>query len=505
LILSPTRKLHSIAAFSAPVKEQLGPGGARPILRLGTDGITTAAAKSLQGPARDYMDCWLRAHTPMRDRVFRTTRSTLRDYKARGLIGQETNIPHRRVDDRFIPLTHEEQALYDRIETYISRFYNTYLAAGGPAQRALGFIMTVYRRRLTSSFLAIERSLSRRLDALVRGATLADLLDEDDVTVLETSNLADEDIEERARELAHEVAELRSFLEELAKRPPDESKMAYLHQELRDAFAGRHDTVIVFTQYTDTMDYIREQLLPVYGPKLACYSGRGAERYSPDTGGWQQISKEEVKNLFRDGVEVKILIGTDSLSEGLNLQTCGKLINYDMPWNFMRVEQSIGRVDRIGGQERVEIANYFYEGTVEEQIYRGIGEDFGWFEDVVGPAQPVLNQVESAIESVAMHSPSAERRGEIEERVHEIRNQMEEAKASPVTIEEVGSDTQPPPPEEPAIDLPALERILTTATRTAERFEPHPDIDGAYLLAVGEEDRRPVTFRRSVSMSTPPP
>jgi SNF2 family DNA or RNA helicase len=72
--------------------------------------------------------------------------------------------------------------------------------------------------------------------------------------------------------------------------------------------------------------------------------------------------------MFREGVEIKILIGTDALSEGLNLQTSAKLVNYDMPWNLMRVEQRIGRVDRIGGRELVEVANYFYKGTVEEEI-----------------------------------------------------------------------------------------------------------------------------------------
>jgi len=69
------------------------------------------------------------------------------------------------------------------------------------------------------------------------------------------------------------------------------------------------------------------------------------------------VSKKETKNLFREGEDIRILVGTDSLSEGLNLQTCGRLVNFDMPWNFMRVEQRIGRVDRIGGQPVVEATN----------------------------------------------------------------------------------------------------------------------------------------------------
>ena len=105
--------------------------------------------------------------------------------------------------------------------------------------------------------------------------------------------------------------------------------------------------------------------------RIACYSGRGGELFDPVTNTWQLISKAELKNLFRAGERVKILLGTDAMSEGLNLQTCGRLINYDMPWNFMRVEQRIGRLDRIGGKPVVEVSNYFYSRTVEEQIYKG--------------------------------------------------------------------------------------------------------------------------------------
>jgi superfamily II DNA or RNA helicase len=486
--------------LAAAAKRELGSAGARPITRIGTDGITSMAARGLRPAARGFMDDWLRAHTPMRDRVFRTTRAKLREYKAAGLLSAETNIPHRHVDDRFIPMTAEEEHLYERIERYISRFYNKYLAAGGQAQRALGFIMTVYRRRLTSSFLAIERSLQRRRETLLAGASAAALLDNDDIAALETSDLADIDAEISgvAEGLVDEVEELDAFLAELARRPPNESKMGRLLEELRAAFAGRHDTAVIFTQYTDTMDYVRDQLLATYGSHVACYSGRGGERWNADSRMWEPASKETIKTLFRAGVEVKILIGTDALSEGLNLQTSAKLVNYDMPWNLMRVEQRIGRIDRIGGREQVEIANYFYKGTVEEQIYRGIGEDFEWFEDVVGPAQPVLNQIEAAIESVAMEEPGEQRKRDINARVTAIRAEMRTAREAPVTIVELG-DTIPPEPEpEPAIDLAGLERVLTTADPTAERFIRHPDIPGAYLLLVAAGTRVAVTFRRNV-------
>ena len=165
----------------------------------------------------------------------------------------------------------------------------------------------------------------------------------------------------------------------------------------------------------------------------------------------------------------------------------------------MRVEQRIGRIDRIGRtRQRVDIANYFYEGTVEEQIYRGIGEDFEWFEDVVGPAQPVLNQIESAIEAVAMEEPGERRDKDLKKQVTEIREQMQVAREAPVTLGELGEVITLEPVREPAIDLAGLERVLTISAGTAERFMQHPKIAGAYLLEVPTGPPVAVTFRRRV-------
>jgi ERCC4-related helicase len=150
-------------------------------------------------------------------------------------------------------------------------------------------------------------------------------------------------------ELEAEIYELRSFIAALKDLPPDESKMRSLHALIESSLKAGHDTVLVFTQYADTMNYLMDQLSTAYGSRVMCYSGAGGRRRDPDTAAWQTLTKKQTKTLFRDGKDVQILIGTDSLSEGLNLQTCGRLINYDMPWNFMRVEQRIGRVDRIGG------------------------------------------------------------------------------------------------------------------------------------------------------------
>ena len=210
------------------------------------------------------------------------------------------------------------------------------------------------------------------------------------------------------------------------------------------------------------------------------------------------VTKKRVKELFREGKDVKILLGTDALSEGLNLQTSAKLINYDMPWNFMRVEQRIGRLDRIGGKPIIDISNYFYEDTVEEQVYRGIGEDVDWFEDVVGPAQPVLGQIEKAIEVVAMEAPGPARQRDVAAKITQIRASIEASKAEAINLRDLERDPSTHgPAREPAITLAGLEKVLTSVPATADRLRPHPEIKGAYLLDLPDHTV-PVTFNRQV-------
>ena len=116
-----------------------------------------------------------------------------------------------------------------------------------------------------------------------------------------------------------------------------------------------------------------------------CFSGRGGEIRSAG-GEWSAIGRDEVKRRFREG-QADLLLCTDAAAEGLNFQFCAALINYDMPWNPMRVEQRIGRIDRLGqAHPAIRIVNLHYEGTVETDIYRALRTRINLFEAVVGPA-----------------------------------------------------------------------------------------------------------------------
>ncbi len=396
----------------------------------------------------------------------------------------------------------DEDALYRRIEEYISHFYARY----ENERKGLGFIMTVYRRRLTSSFYAMTCSLERRLAFLTGRPEDREDAGERAIDPLAALGIDLDDVEQDDLDLdvgddpgptgrdrfRDEIVYVEDFLRELQALGTD-SKLDRLHDELREVLRER-DSVLVFTQYTDTMDYLRDALRDVYGRQVACFSGRGGERWR--NGGWEPCTKEELKRAFRSGDEVKILLCTEAASEGLNLETCGVLINYDMPWNPMRVEQRIGRIDRIGQRYgEVWVRNYFYDDTVEALVYQRLGDRIEWFVNVVGELQPILAEVGRTIERIAL-TPSEEREQQLAAEIARIRQDLTERRFAALDLDEY-LDDRPPAQRASPLGLTDLERVLTGSPTLGERFRPHPSIADAYLLTSGGREVA-VTFSRLV-------
>ncbi len=428
-----------------------------------------------------------RRHTPLRRFLFRSTRRLLREYREKGLL--QANVPTRQPHLEWIPMRPEEEALYRRIEEYISGFYQKY----EDERKGLGFVMTVYRRRLTSSFYAVRRSLERRLKFLQGGTPAGTTagLDQDDLELDDLTLDITEDIDEDERsQFRDEIEYVEDFLRELRSLGGPDTKVGQLLKDLEETFKRRR-TVMVFTQYTDTMDFLREQLREVYGSQVGCYSGRGGELWNGIA--WVTTTKEEIKNAFREGEEVKILLCTEAASEGLNLQSCGVLINYDMPWNPMRVEQRIGRIDRIGQEHDVVwIRNYFYEDTVEAKVYRALEDRIDWFEEVVGELQPILYQVEQVIKSVAM-TPSAERERRLLEEIDRLHHDIEAREVALLDLDQYLEAAAAAGGISTPVELSDLETILLNAPPLKQRFQPHPELNNAYLLDLGDGDLA-VTF-----------
>jgi hypothetical protein len=187
-----------------------------------------------------------------------------------------------------------------------------------------------------------------------------------------------------------------------------------------------------------------------------------------------------IKRQFREG-QIKILLCTESASEGLNLQTCGVLINYDLPWNPMRVEQRIGRLDRIGQiYPTVKIHNFYYDGTVEAKVYRKLRDRINAFATVVGNLQPILAQVPTFIEQAAISADPEEEdvlMSDFEQVLNTppMRPALEDMIA--MDVEADLHDIRQPIPPTP-VTPETIEQLFTTSARLKSdgvKFEPLRD------------------------------
>ncbi len=453
-------------------------------------------ARAMSDDDRAALLALLRHLTPLRRRMFRHTRSLLRRYQERGLL--PGRIAERDPEPRWIAFEPDEATLYARVDEYISNFYRKYEGE----RKGLGFVMTVYRRRLTSSFYALERSLERRLAFLRGQAPELGLTDEDLEDADLSEDITEELVEARSRELdaiqTEEIGYVEDFLRELRGLGTD-SKFDQLRKDLDEALAKR-DSVVIFTQYADTVDYLKEKLREVYGHRVACYTGRGGERW--ESVAWAPATKEEIKRAFRDG-DVRILIGTDALAEGLNLQTCGVEINYDAPWNPMRLEQRIGRLDRIGQRHDVVwIWTYFYEDTVEAQVYQRLLNRIDWFKGVVGPLQPILNRVERTIRDLALEEPE-QRKDRLQDALRSLEEDIDRVRQEGFDLDAVLEERlEPVPAPSPPVTQGELAAFFASTPVLASKLRPHGEIAGAFAATVSGEELV-VTFDPDVSDEHP--
>ena len=478
------------SAFEESASRRLGPVSWNAVKALPKTIKAPAKVRALDPAAREVLGQMVRHHTPIRTFVWRNGRGLLHRYRERGILTER--VPRRKPTNEWIAFTPVEQDLYDRIEEYISRFYRIY----EERRKGLGFVMTVYRRRLTSSFHAARASLARRReflvdpDAKVSRALSDEDLEQDDLGLDAAEEMEAPDAEARRIELEY----LDDFIGELDALTVD-SKLEFLKDQLGRIFWTRA-SAILFTQYTDTMDYLRDSLRAVYGSGVACYSGRGGESWDGER--WILRSKESIKEEFRKGETIRLLLCTESASEGLNLQTCGVLINYDMPWNPMRVEQRIGRIDRIGQRhDEVYVHNYFFKDTVEAQVYERLSARIDWFEDVVGTLQPILHNVGRAIGKLAMMERD-ERDATFADTVSELESQARSRDETVIDLDEMVDHNIPASAESASpVTLGDIERLFLNSELARHRFQPHGTIDGAYWLRPGSKARA-VTFRPSV-------
>ncbi len=338
---------------------------------------------------------WMRSAAPLGRRMHRNTKETLKEYFRMGLL--TATPPERRIEDVIYDYEEaRERRVYEAIKFYIDERFDQLESE----RSGKGFVMTVYRRRASSSPQALERSLERRLSGLRRVAKNeayeADLINDER---LDSRDLSEADfMEEPDRistaypsdpKVAHaESLRVSELLDQIRGLQSADSKRDRFYQEIkRVTDDGRG--VLIFTEYIDTMEYVRDNLRPSFGTALGCFSGDGGQLW--DGTAWIGVTKDVITDKLRDGT-IKVMVCTDAASEGLNLQAAGAIVNYDLPWNPSRVEQRIGRIDRIGQKlDEIRVVNFFLKNSVDERVYKTLRMRCGLFEHFVGAMQPVLS------------------------------------------------------------------------------------------------------------------
>jgi superfamily II DNA or RNA helicase len=253
----------------------------------------------------------------------------------------------------------EQRLLYEAATEYVREGYNQALAE---KRSYVGFLLLLMQRLVVSSTRAILTALERRLEALQapeEQLALFPVGPEEDWLDLDGQEQMDMLLGARLRALKNERAEVELLLEAARRcegRGPDakaEALLGWIYR-LQAEEGDPNLKVLVFTEFVPTQEMLRD-FLTERGFKVVCLNGS-----------MNIEERKRVEEAFAN--DARILVSTDAGGEGLNLQFCHVVINYDIPWNPMRLEQRIGRVDRIGQTHTVYAINFVLKDSVEHRV-----------------------------------------------------------------------------------------------------------------------------------------
>lgn len=254
----------------------------------------------------------------------------------------------------------EAKAFRDQLDDYLRRGYRAGEAMGGAGGRAIGFVMTTYRKLASSSIAAIERALERRL-ARLRDGEFDPPVPESEVEHDPQMMLEDlteggddqDDLSERADRSAsrkvfftHEEEMLVELISATFSVRSDDRKMTAFLNLIASPVMEHDKKILIFTEYRATQVYLQDELL---------------QRFTDDEvvliNGSMSLD-EKLANIQAFNSNVRFLVSTEAGGEGINLQdSCHIMINYDLPWNPSRLVQRIGRLYRYGQKEGVIVFN----------------------------------------------------------------------------------------------------------------------------------------------------
>jgi len=311
-----------------------------------------------------------------------------------------------------------QQHLYEAVTEYVRLGYNQAMREN---RQYLGFLMILMQRLVTSSTQAIATAMERRLEALQ--ATNLSPSDEEPPEDQADEQDSQEQLEEllatRLAGLQNEKEEVKLLLD-LARRcqaqGPDaraETLLDILYENQREE-NNPELKYLIFTEFVPTQNMLRD-FLEQHGFSVVCLNG--------------SMDLEQRRRVQRQFAEkARILVSTDAGGEGLNLQFAHIIINYDLPWNPMRIEQRIGRVDRIGQKHPVKAFNLIFEDSVELRVQEVLEDKLATILDEFGvdKTQDVLDSAESGTIFEKLYAQAILNPGDIEKNIDQLIEEVRE-------------------------------------------------------------------------------
>ena len=291
-----------------------------------------------------------------------------------------------------VELSQEEQEATEALEDYIQYGFNLAEGTGG---NAIGFVMVTFQKLMASSIAAIKSSLQARRERIEQRratqdseAELIERLDDDDNAGDVIGSVGSDAVDAEIVFLSRTIDALN--------RVTIDSKSGALLEQLSELYEEDSDQkVLIFTQFRETQNYLAD-LLGANGWEINLFHGQ-----------MNAAAKDRAVESFRNNTGPQLLISTEAGGEGRNLQFCHMLVNYDLPWNPMKVEQRIGRIDRIGQENVVNIFNLWVKGTIEERVLDVLENRINVFQETVGGLDPILGDTENDIQRVMRMSADA--------------------------------------------------------------------------------------------------
>ena len=313
-----------------------------------------------------------------------------------------------------------QRELYQLVTAYVSKTYNKALR-NRKKNMCLIFLLIIMQRMVTSSTAAVRQSLERRLEVLKNQATRLSSLTEEEIAELDIEDNVEEALEAISLDNDKEIAELEHIIS-VAKQAE------YQHTDVKvekllsiiDGILCEDTSqkIIIFTEFMATQEYLKRILV--------------SKDYSVSilNGSMSIEERNDALHEFRD--KTSIFISTDAGGEGLNLQFSNIIINYDLPWNPMKIEQRCGRADRIGQTRDVQIYNFIVEDTVENRVREVLEEKLSVILKEIGVDKysDVLDSEVAELDFTEVYMRSISHPSKLNEAMYPVESEMKQQMAN---------------------------------------------------------------------------